>query len=109
MTNNRILEEITNAAREDGTIKENENLHTFQYWKSIGFSVKKGEHAKITTKLWKKSSRKKDEDEEEPEDNWFMAKAFLFSDSQVEAISKSLSWIFRGILLPLPIKPPEFI
>lgn len=89
MTNNQILEQITITAKEDGIIESNESLHTFQYWKSIGYSVKKGQHAKVTTKLWKKSSRKKDEDEEIPEENWFMAKAFLFSNSQVEAISKS--------------------
>ena len=88
MTNNQILEQVTAQAVESGIINESEQLHTFQHWKEYGYSVRKGEHAKVTTKLWKCTSRKKD-DEEVQTDRWFMTKAFLFSSSQVERLQQN--------------------
>lgn len=65
-------------------IPEPEELHTFQAWKELGYSVKKGEHATVTTKLWKKRTKKDDEDEKEYDGNFYLCKAFLFSPKQVE-------------------------
>ncbi len=59
-------------------------LHTFQAWKSYGYSVKKGEHARITTRLWRFTNKaKKNEDVDENTDgtdnnHYYLAKAFLF-------------------------------
>lgn len=94
MTNNAILEEITKAAILEGTIKENEQLHTFLYWKSNGYHVKRGEKACVTTKLWKRKTRKQQENEENEENensdrDYIIVNAYLFSSSQVEKASKN--------------------
>ena len=71
MTNTQI---IINEAVANGlyTKEEVENilasghmipLHTFQTWKNAGYSVKKGEHARITTRLWKFTNKAKKSDE----------------------------------------------
>lgn len=75
----------------------NEELHTFAKWKSLGYKVKKGEHG-IETRLWKYKG-KKDKKEEVPEDadeetkkkydnGFYLAKAYLFKESQVEKIEE---------------------
>ena len=67
-------------------------LHTFKVWKDNGYIVKKGEHARITTRLWKftskaKKSEEADENTEGTENNhYYLAKAFLFTADQVEKI-----------------------
>lgn len=66
MTNTQIIinEAIANGLytkEEVETILESGHmipLHTFQTWKSAGYIVRKGEHAKITTRLWKYTSKK---------------------------------------------------
>lgn len=89
MTNNAILEEVTKIAILEGTIKENEQLNTFLYWKSNGYHVKRGEKARVTTKLWKRKTKKQQENEENEENensdrNYILVNAYLFSTSQVE-------------------------
>jgi hypothetical protein len=45
---------------EDGTKTElelPEELHTFQKWKELGYSVKKGEKAKATFSIWKHTTK----------------------------------------------------
>lgn len=67
-------------------------LHTFAEWKALGYSVKKGEKAKMTCKIWKyneKATAKQDADtdENEPEENgehYYLTKAFFFTNEQVE-------------------------
>lgn len=100
MTNTEI---IINEAVENGlyTMEQIENilasghmipLHTFQAWKSAGYVVKKGEHARITTRLWRftNKSKKNNEADENTDgtDNeyYYLAKAFLFTYDQVERI-----------------------
>lgn len=94
MTNEAILEEVTKVAILEGTIKENEQLNTFLYWKSNGYHVKRGEKACVTTKLWKRKTRKQQENEEDEENensdrNYILVNAYLFSSSQVEKASKN--------------------
>lgn len=89
MTNNAILEEVTKIAILEGTIKENEQLNTFLYWKNNGYHIKRGEKACVTTKLWKRKTRKQQENEEDEENenadrNYILVNAYLFSTSQVE-------------------------
>lgn len=100
MTNTEI---IINEAVENGlyTMEQIENilasghmipLHTFQAWKSAGYIVKKGEHARITTRLWRftNKSKKNNEVDENTDgagnDHYYLAKAFLFTSDQVERI-----------------------
>lgn len=94
MTNEAILEEVTKVAILEGTIKENEQLNTFLYWKCNGYHVKRGEKACATTKLWKRKTRKQQENEENEENensdrNYILVNAYLFSSSQVEKTSKN--------------------
>lgn len=100
MTNTEI---IINEAVENGlyTMEQIENilasghmipLHTFQAWKSAGYIVKKGEHARITTRLWRftNKSKKNNEADENTDgtdnEHYYLAKAFLFTSDQVERI-----------------------
>ena len=74
-----------------------EEVHTFQKWKSLGYQVKRGEKALFQTNLWKMSKRKQKENNENETDNndkekknnnyFFMAKSSLFGRSQVEPIA----------------------
>lgn len=50
--------------------------------------LKKGEHATVCTKLWKCKSKKVEsvDGKETEENNFFLAKAFLFKLDQVERI-----------------------
>lgn len=71
-------------------------FHTFQEWKSRGYSVKKGEHALFTADLWKftnKPSKAMIEaaaaaGQDAPEDapHYYKKLSHLFSFSQVEPI-----------------------
>jgi len=74
-------------------IQEPEPLHTFAKWKELGYSVKKGEHAKAAFYIWKAGKGKKasEEDATDGEKNpeqmkMFMKKAFFFTFDQVEKI-----------------------
>lgn len=76
-----------------------EEVHTFQKWKSLGYQVKKGEKALFQTNLWKMSKKKQKENNENDTENndnenkkknnnyFFMAKSSLFGRSQVEPIA----------------------
>lgn len=71
-------------------------FHTFQEWKRLGYSVKKGEHAALVAFLWKFTDRPtkaqreaaeaagKDPEESGGGDHFYKAKSYLFSYLQVE-------------------------
>ena len=69
-------------------------LFTFAEWKKQGYSVKKGEKAKMMCYIWKLKSNKKtvkdknENDVEVNETNFYKVKAFFFDDTQVEKIAK---------------------
>ena len=73
--------ELVNA----GTITADEEIHTFQKWKSLGYAVKRGEKAITKLTIWKHTSRVNAETQEE-ETAMFMKTAAFFSTSQVEKI-----------------------
>ena len=100
MTNTQIIinEAIANGLytkEEVETILESGHmipLHTFQTWKSAGYIVRKGEHAKITTRLWKYTSKNKSAEADgetvgDALNHSYLAKAFLFTADQVERIA----------------------
>lgn len=71
-------------------------LHSFAKWKALGFRVKKGEHARIVTRLWKFKDKSKESDESdtanmdvdgEGNDSYYKAKTYLFTLEQVELAS----------------------
>lgn len=70
-------------------------LHTFKEWQRLGYSVKKGEHAKMTCYIWRFNNKKKKQqnDNENDENNqeineqdFYKVKAFFFTAEQVEKI-----------------------
>lgn len=81
MTNNQI---IGMYCAQNGITEE---LHTFQRWKELGFSVKKGEKARHRITIWKgfERTRKNEETgEEETAGGVTMKTACFFLASQVE-------------------------
>ena len=65
-----------------------EEIHTFERWKALGFSVKKGEKSDIRFPIWKYGGKKtvNEETGEETISNphCFMKDACFFRRSQVE-------------------------
>ena len=79
-------EEIIKAAKTLNGITE--EAHTFARWKSLGFVVKKGEHAAFKATIWKHRTKKVEVDGEEQEQvRMFMKTASFFTASQVEALA----------------------
>lgn len=63
-------------------------LHTFKKWNDLGYKVKKGEHARVVTFLWKPNVKKEDGEEKETTDTrMYMRKSHLFTMEQVEKIA----------------------
>ena len=79
-----------NQDGEEKTMWEPEPIHTFQVWKQLGYSVKKGEHAIAKFTIWKYSSKmiENEEGKEEESGHCFMKMAHFFKRDQVEEISK---------------------
>ncbi len=68
-------------------ITVDEDIHTFQHWKNLGFSVRKGEKAVAKFPIWKMGTRKNKETKEEEETgHLFMKVSAFFSSSQVEPL-----------------------
>lgn len=61
-----------------------EEIHTFQGWKSRGFSVMKGQKAVARFAVWKHTSKEKEDGE--VKESMFLQMAAWFSASQVQAI-----------------------
>lgn len=64
-------------------------LHTFGEWKRMGFSVKKGEKARLACSIWKKSTKKaekKENEEEKENDRFFLKLSYFFTADQVEPL-----------------------
>lgn len=63
-------------------------LHTYTKWKSMGYQVKKGEKAQHKITIWKHSTKKvKDENNEEIDSNKYFPKlSCFFTIEQVEKV-----------------------
>lgn len=86
MTNAEI---IANAKLMNGIT---EDAHTFAHWRTLGFSVRKGEHAAFSVTIWKYAKGKRaqqveDENVEVQPGKMFMKKAHFFTASQVEKLA----------------------
>lgn len=70
-------------------LDEPETIHTFQAWKSRGFSVKKGEKAVAQFYIWKCVSKQIQDSDgmTEEQKRMFMKKASFFSASQVQEMN----------------------
>ena len=80
---------VENENGEKIEMKEPEELHTYQAWKSLGYQVKRGQKCKATILIWKHTVKKGKEKQDEDEEKMFMTKAFFFTGDQVEPIAQS--------------------
>ena len=86
MTNEQIImaEKLTRGIEEE--------IHTFEHWKSLGYSVKKGEKSSIKFPIWKYGKGKSEETEDDDNEKktrkgyCFMKMSAFFTESQVEPI-----------------------
>ena len=69
------LEIINHEASKKGFVLTGNNLHTFTEWKAQGMSVKKGQKAFISTRLWSSGENRR------------LVPAYLFKDTQVLCVS----------------------
>ena len=86
--------EIIDENGDSRFVDEPEELHTFEIWQRMGYSVKKGEKAIAKIRIWKYSEKteeltgktQQDEkaDESEERSRMFMKLAYFFAPSQVE-------------------------
>ena len=86
ITNAMLIAQKTFDLIADGTIRAGEEIHTFQKWKELGFSVKKGEHAVAKFPIWKMGMKKDDDGEMKSTGHCFGKMSFFFSSEQVEPI-----------------------
>ena len=61
-------------------------FHTYEHWKSLGFQVKKGEHADLKLAIWKQGKAKEAEDGSTISGKMFMKTAAFFGVGQVEKV-----------------------
>lgn len=71
--------------------KEPEPIHTFQGWKALGYSVKKGEKSIANFQIWKSKTRKiiGIDGKETTTTDMFLTKAHFFKFSQVQQIQEA--------------------
>ena len=89
--------EFVTVENEDGTkiqLEMPEPIHTFNGWKQLGYSVKKGEKSAIKFPIWKYTEKPKKEEEltgnpleDAPVTNMFMKMSAFFRFDQVEKIA----------------------
>ena len=82
-------------------VEQPEAIHTFQRWKELGYSVKKGEKSSIKIRIWKHTTKQLKTDTENAElnamnaqinaqggeSNMFMKTAAFFTFAQVEPLN----------------------
>lgn len=90
MTNTAIILGQMTILIAEGKITAENEIHTYSHWKSMGYQVKRGEKAIAKFPIWKYTTKKKGESEEEAQANkhCFLKNSAWFSDSQVELIEK---------------------
>lgn len=75
----------------DGVMNADEEIHTFQRWKAMGYSVKKGEHAIAKFPIWKMGTKKDKDGEEVETGRMFMKTSAFFKTSQVEPMKEKVT------------------
>ena len=64
-------------------------LKTFKAWHDAGFIVRRGQKARLQTKLWQPRKHKKDEKEDEDlKSRFVLVPAYLFTADQVAPIAE---------------------
>lgn len=67
-------------------LEPNIELHTFAEWKRLGYKVKKGEKSKHKISIWKRTTKKVENEkgEEVETQNYFLKLSAFFTIDQVE-------------------------
>lgn len=91
MTNEQIILNAKAELVKDGKIKAEDELHTYKYWKKLGYQVFRGEKAVIALNIWQCAGGEKDDDPEQEEEKkrtgrMYMRRTSFFSSSQVFAL-----------------------
>lgn len=90
ITNNMIIENARANLIAAGLLDPAHEIHTFQRWKALGYSVKKGEHAIAKFAIWKMGTKTKKADDGSEEEittgRCFMKTSAFFSTAQVEPL-----------------------
>lgn len=76
---------------DDGSVEVKdypEPIHTFNGWKALGYTVKKGEHAIARFAIWSPSKKKKADDEDADDEaiSMYLRNAYWFKQEQVEEV-----------------------
>lgn len=87
MTNAQIIYENSVILMMGGALHDGEEIHTFQRWKALGYSVKKGEKAIAKFPIWKPCTRKNDDGEDVNTGRMFLKNSAFFSSAQVEPLA----------------------
>lgn len=91
ITSAAIQAGIFTEAEADAIIKSGHELplHTFAEWKRLGYSVKKGEKARMRCDIWRKSNKKVQTayGEEVENDRFYKKLSHFFTIDQVEKIA----------------------
>lgn len=99
-----VFMEVEDADGNKKQLEMPEQIHTFAVWKSMGYSVKKGERAIAKFPIWKYTTKMLDVNTGDPEtdkmnaeinvqggkSNMFMKVAAFFKYSQVEKIAEGV-------------------
>lgn len=103
MCNEEIIYRAKQALAEQGIIGHGpqygidqlEPIHTFQVWKDMGFSVKRGQHAVAKFSIWKYTGERRRTDSEgnevvvaDPDGHCFLKESHFFALRQVERITR---------------------
>lgn len=86
-TNAQLIMENTVLLAMSGKIQPNDEIHTFAHWKSLGYSVRKGEKAVAKFPIWKMGTKKNDDGEQENTGRMFLKTSAFFATSQVEPLT----------------------
>lgn len=85
-----LVEQGVLAIDEDGI----EPMHTFEMWKQLGYTVRKGEKAICKLGIWKQGKAKKPENPDESGESdkkkggfFFLKEAYFFKASQVAPLA----------------------
>ena len=87
--NEALAKEIFTEEQVEGYISEGDiPLKTFKEWQKAGFMVKRGQKARLETRLWKLCPGKKEEENVESSERFILVPAYLFTKDQVFKIQK---------------------
>lgn len=92
MTNAEIITKQTVALVMAGQLQPDEQIHTFNHWKSCGYKVKKGEHAIAKFSIWKKGHKDAEMTDSDGETKtvdvgrMFLKESCFFASHQVEKV-----------------------